>query len=533
MADPAHPVSSQTDAERFRLLVDAVTDYAIFMLDSNGFVESWNTGAARLTGYTAEEIIGLHHANWFTPEDRERNLPMCILQSALNHGRHEDEGWRVRKDGTRFWASIITHKVQDSSGQHLGFVKVMRDVTKRRNIEIILEKTRTRLAQAQKMEILGQLTSGVAHDFNNLLMVVSGFVPTIKNLLAENPRGLKAAEAIEAAAQRGATLTRQLLSLSRRQSFDLTVVKLGEIVDAMRPILGGLLGGAVNYVPTILPEVWPVRVDASELEVALVNLTVNARDAMSRGGTVSITAENTNVAPRGPDGNDLRGEFVALTVADTGDGIPPDVLAHVFDPFFTTKPEGKGTGLGLSQVHGFMHQSGGTIAIASEMGRGTRVTMYFPRATEEAPAQARTGPGGAQQVTGQRVLVVEDNPDVAAVTREMLIQAECAVVTVSSVSVALEMIETAEFDLVLSDIVMAGPMNGLDFAHAIRDRHPTLPVILATGYAEAAAKAAKMFTVLRKPFGIEDLNRALAEASVVDEREILDGGPADEPGTHS
>ena len=532
MADPAHPVSSQTDAERFRLLVDAVTDYAIFMLDSNGFVESWNTGAARLTGYTAEEIIGLHHANWFTPEDRERNLPMRILQNALNHGRHEDEGWRVRKDGTRFWASIITHKVQDSTGQHLGFVKVMHDVTKRRNIEIILEKTRTRLAQAQKMEVLGQLTIGVAHDFNNLLMVVSGFVPTIKNLLADNPRGLKAAEAIEMAAKRGATLTRQLLSLSRRQSLDPTIVKLGEIVDATRPILGGLLGGAVNYVATISPEVWPVRVDASELEIALVNLTVNARDAMSRGGTVSITAENTNVAPGGPDGDDLRGEFVALTVADTGDGIPPDVLTQVFDPFFTTKPEGKGTGLGLSQVHGFMHQSGGTMAIASEMGQGTRVTMYFPRATEGAPAQARTDAGGAQ-VTGRRVLVVEDNPDVAAVTREMLMQAECAVVTVSSVSVALEMIETAEFDLVLSDIVMAGPMNGLDFAHAIRDRHPTLPVILATGYAEAAAKAAKMFTVLRKPFGIEDLNRALAEASVVDEREILDGGPSDEPGTHS
>jgi PAS domain S-box-containing protein len=368
-------VSSQTDAERFRLLVDAVTDYAIFMLDSNGFVESWNTGAARLTGYTAEEIIGLHHASWFTPEDRERNLPMRILQNALNHGRHEDEGWRVRKDGTRFWASIITHKVQDSTGQHLGFVKVMHDVTKRRNIEIILEKTRTRLAQAQKMEVLGQLTIGVAHDFNNLLMVVSGFVPTIKNLLADNPRGLKAAEAIEMAAKRGATLTRQLLSLSRRQSLDPTIVKLGEIVDATRPILGGLLGGAVNYVATISPEVWPVRVDASELEIALVNLTVNARDAMSRGGTVSITAENTNVAPGGPDGDDLRGEFVALTVADTGDGIPPDVLTQVFDPFFTTKPEGKGTGLGLSQVHGFMHQSGGTMAIASEMGQGTRVTM--------------------------------------------------------------------------------------------------------------------------------------------------------------
>jgi PAS domain S-box-containing protein len=507
---PANITDPQTDAERFRLLVNAVTDYGIFMLDSNGFVESWNIGAARLTGYSAEEILGLDHVNWFTPEDRERNLPARILQSALDHGRDEDEGWRMHKDGTRFWASVITHKVQNSSGQHLGFVKVMRDITKRRNIEIILEKTRTRLAQAQKLEVLGQLTSGVAHDFNNLLMVVSGFVPTIKNLLADNPRGLKAAEAIEVAAQRGAVLTRQLLSLSRRQSFDVAVVRLGEIVDATRPILDGLLGGAVSYVATILPEVWPVRVNTNELEIALVNLIVNARDAMSRGGTVSITAENTNVAPGGPDGNDLRGEFVALTVADTGDGIPPDILAHVLDPFFTTKPDGKGTGLGFSQVHHFVHHSGGTIAIASEMGRGTRVTMYFPRATEEAPAQTRTGQSEAQ-LTGRRVLVVEDNPDVAAVTRKMLLQAGCAVVTVGSASAALEMIEGAEFDLALCDVVMAGSMNGFDLALAIRETNPALPVILATGYAEAAAKASKMFTVLRKPFGIEDLNQALAK----------------------
>jgi PAS domain S-box-containing protein len=493
--------------------VNAVTDYAIIMLDPNGFVESWNIGATRLTGYLAEEIMGLHHATWFTPEDRERKLPVRILQSALNHGRHEEEGWRMRKDGARYWASVMTHKLQDSTGQHLGFVKVIRDVTKRRNIEIMLEKTRTHLAQAQRMEVLGQLTSGVAHDFNNLLMVVSGFVPTIKNLLADNPRGLKAAEAIEVAAQRGTTLTRQLLSLSRRQGLNLTVVKLGKIVDEMRPILDGLLGGAINYVATILPEVWPVRVDVSELEVALVNLAANARDAMSGGGAVSITAENTNVAA-GPDGNDLKGEFVALSVADTGDGIPPDILAHVLDPFFTTKPEGKGTGLGLSQVHGFIHKSGGTVAVASEMGRGTRVTMYFPRATEEAPAQARTDAGGAQ-VTGRRVLVVEDNPDVAAVTREMLVQAECAVVTVGSASAALEMIEGAEFDLVLSDVVMAGSMNGFDLALAIRDKNPALPVILATGYAEAAAKTANMFTVLRKPFGIEDLNRAFAHPSAL------------------
>jgi CheY-like chemotaxis protein len=349
---------------------------------------------------------------------------------------------------------------------------------------------------------------------------VSGFVPTIKQQVADNPRGMRAAQAIELAAQRGAALTRQLLSFSRRQSLNPTVVKLNEIMDAARPIISSLLGGTVNYVVAILPEVWPVRVDPGELELALVNLTVNARDAMSRGGTISIIAENTRTARGGLDAADLKGEFVALTIADTGDGIPPDVMAKVFDPFFTTKPDGKGTGLGLSQVHGFVHQSGGTINILSELGQGTRVTIYLPRATEEMPEKPSLG-AETTQVGGRRVLLVEDNPDVAAVAREMLIVAGCSVETAGNASAALQLLETAEFDLVLSDIVMAGSMNGFDLALTIQETHPTLPVILATGYSEAAEQAAKMFTVLRKPYSIEDLNRAFAELAAQGDRKVL------------
>ena len=230
-------------------------------------------------------------------------------------------------------------------------------------------------------------------------------------------------------------------------------------VEAARPILSSLLGGGINYVVTILSDVWAVRVDVGELELALLNLTVNARDAMSRGGTISITAENTHTARGGTAAMDLKGAFVAVTVADTGDGIPPDVLSKVFDPFFTTKPEGKGTGLGLSQVHGFVHQSGGTIDIASELGHGTRVTMYLPRAMDETAPKAQPD-GPRAQVAGRRVLLVEDDPDVAAVTREMLLVAECSVEIAENASLALEKIETMTFDLVLSDIVMAGSMNG-------------------------------------------------------------------------
>jgi PAS domain S-box-containing protein len=494
---------------QFRMLVNGVTDYALYMLDLNGIVTSWNAGAERIKGYSAEEIVGQHFSRFYTDGERAAGVPARALREASELGRFEAESWRVRKDGSLFWANVVIDPIRDEQGKLVGYSKITRDITERREAQIALEKTQAHLAQVQKMEALGQLTGGVAHDFNNLLMVVSGFVPTIKQRLADDPRGLKAAEAIEAAAQRGAALTRQLLSFSRRQSLNPTVVRLGEIVDTARPILGSLLGGSVNYVVTILPEVWPVRVDVSELELALVNLTVNARDAMSRGGTISITAENTGIARGGLEGADVAGEFVAVTIADTGEGIPPDVLAKVFDPFFTTKPDGKGTGLGLSQVHGFVHQSGGTIDIVSELGAGTRVTMYLPRAADEAEAKASTGTRDGQ-VSGRRVLLVEDNPDVAAVSREMLLLAGCSVETAGNAAAALEMIEAAEFDLILSDIVMAGSMNGFDLARAIREKHPSVPVILATGYSEAAEQAARMFTILRKPYGIEDLNKALA-----------------------
>jgi CheY-like chemotaxis protein len=237
-------------------------------------------------------------------------------------------------------------------------------------------------------------------------------------------------------------------------------------------------------------------------------MTVNARDAMKQGGTISVTAENICLAP-GEVGEGLVGDFVALTVADTGDGIPPDILKKVFDPFFTTKETGKGTGLGLSQVHGFVHQSGGTVTIKSELGQGTQITLYLPR----APTGAEAGtPLAAQsgRVEGRRVLLVEDNPEVAEVTQELLARMGCVTKTVGNAEAALQALDGGNFDLVLSDIVMAGSKNGLDLARVIRERHPDFPVILATGYSEAAAQAAGEFTVLRKPYDASDLDQALA-----------------------
>jgi CheY-like chemotaxis protein len=370
-----------------------------------------------------------------------------------------------------------------------------------------MQETQAQLAQMQKMEALGQLTGGVAHDFNNLLMVINGYIPRIKQLLAEDPKGLRAAEAIELAAQRGATLTRQLLSFSRRQSLRPTIANLAEIIEAARPILTSLIGGTIQYVTTILPEVWPIRVDVSELELAIINLVANARDAMSQGGTVAVTAENMALSCGGVSA-DLEGEFVALTIADTGQGIPPDILAKVFDPFFTTKGPGKGTGLGLSQVHGFVHQSGGGIAIKSEIGEGTYVTLYLPRATAEASIEASAAQSASS--TGLKVLLVEDNPEVAEVTTELLSRMGCEAETVYDAVAALKALDKGHFDLVLSDIVMAGSMDGVDLARVIRKQHPALRIVLASGYSDAAAKAAEEFTVLRKPYQVEDLDWAVA-----------------------
>ena len=499
------------ESERqFRLLVNGVTDYALFMLDPNGIVTSWNVGAERIKGYTAAEIIGQHFSRFYTVSERAAGVPTRALQTAVTQGRFEAESWRVRKDGSLFWANVVIDPILGDNGQVLGFSKLTRDITERREAHLAMQKAQTQLAQMQKMEALGQLTGGVAHDFNNLLMVVSGYIPLIKQRLANDPKGQHAADAIELAAQRGATLTRQLLSFSRRQSLNPSVVHLNEVMETARPILSTLLGGTVRYVTTILPDVWPVRVDRSELELAIVNMSVNARDAMGQGGgTIALTAENTSLAHDDSPGN-LEGDFVALTVVDTGQGMPPDILAKVFDPFFTTKGEGKGTGLGLSQVHGFVHQSGGGVTIASEMGQGTRITLYLPRASADmigdVPAETQSVPAGPCTV-----LLVEDNPNVAEVTAELLAHMGCKTKTVGDATAALEAVEGEEFDLMLSDIVMAGPMNGLGLARAVRKKHPDLLVVLATGYSDAAGQAAAEFTVLRKPYNIADLDQAIVD----------------------
>jgi PAS domain S-box-containing protein len=497
------------ESEReFRSLVGAVTDYAIFKLTPEGIVSSWNPGAERIKGYAASEIIGRHFRTFYTPEDRDAGVPERALAAAAAEGRFELEGWRLRKDGTRFWANVVIDSIYDEAGSLTGFAKITRDITERREAQLALERTREQLAQSQKMDALGQLTGGIAHDFNNMLMVVGGYTQFLKQRLT-NPKEKRAVDAIEFAASRGQNLTRQLLTFSRRQSLNRVTVRLPECFEAMRDILTATAKGNVTLDIRIPNGVWPVTIDVNEFEVAIINLLVNARDAMPKGGTIAISARNETIADTS-EPEKLNGDFVVIEVKDEGTGIAPEIMPRVFDPFFTTKGTDKGTGLGLSQVYGFAHQAGGTVRIASRPDAGTTVTLYLPRAKETVSRVPKHDSGviGGDEV----VLLVEDNADVQTIVSTMLEQLGYTVVLADGVAHALKVLEAGDrVDLVLTDVIMPGPLDGMALAQHIAKEYPQIPVLLTTGYAAADA-ARSAFPVLRKPYQLPALARAVRSA---------------------
>lgn len=490
------------ESERsFRLLVEGVADYALYMLDPTGIITSWNVGGERIKGYSPDEIVGQHFSRFYPETDRANGKPMRALGIARDQGRYEEEGWRVRKDGTFFWASVIIDPIYED-GRFVGFAKITRDITERRNAQLKLEAMQKQLAESQKFDALGQLTGGVAHDFNNLLMIISGSLHTLKKGTSEDDKLQRAISAIETATRRGAALTSQLLTFARRQSVNPQPIHFAERIEAIREVLHTGVGSSVRLAFDIDRNVWPIRADVSELETGLLNLVINARDAMPDGGTVMVSARNVVLSET------LHvGEFVAISVADTGLGVPSDVLDKIFEPFFTTKPIGKGTGLGLSQVHGFAHQAGGTVKVESELGKGTTFTILLPRETAQ-PRQDRSPVPSRGSGT---VLLVEDNPDVATVSTGLLEQLGYKVRRVADAEAALREVELNGVDLVFSDIVMPGKMDGLSLAHCLRKIRPDLPVLLATGYSDAAADVRGDFPILRKPYEIHELSEAIAK----------------------
>jgi len=440
------------------------------------------------------------------PDDRARVRELVMTSLKTGRGFRTEERI-VRGDGEVRHLQTTGEVVKDDNGNVVRMLGICLDVTERKKAEDALQDAREQLAQAQKLEALGQLTGGIAHDFNNLLMIVSGHAQLMRKRLTE-AKDQQAIEAIHGAASRGEKLTRQLLAFSRRQKLTPVVVDLRQRIEAVREMLSASLRGNIELIVDVEDKVWPVEVDLGELELALVNIAVNARDAMPQGGKITLAARNVVLKP-GSAAGDLDGDFVALAIIDTGGGIPPDVLPKIFEPFFTTKPVGKGTGLGLSQVHGFAHQSGGAVTVNTDPGQGTVVTIYLPRcrtATEAAMAES----GFAAESVEGTILVVEDSREVAEVTTTLLEQLGYRVVRAENAAEALRHLQQGvEVDLMLSDIVMPGGMNGIDLAQECKQRYPRIPVLLTSGFSEAAREAENRFVILRKPFELSVLEAAV------------------------
>jgi PAS domain S-box-containing protein len=486
---------------RFQIFLESVSDYAIFVLDSTGHVASWNSTAQKIIGYTTQEIVGKHFSVFYRPDERRAGVPNRALELAVQKGRHEMEGWRIRKNGTPFFVTGVLTAIRDDNSNLLGFASVIRDATERRNTQEKLVEAREQLAMAQKMEAIGKLTGGIAHDFNNLLMIIGGSAQLFKRLL--DPKLPRAIEALQSAAKRGETLTRQLLTFSRRQHLSPMVVDLNASIRNMRPMIESSLRGNIVYKETINPKLWPVKVDLAELELAIVNIAVNARDAMPNGGVFALTAENVTV-PNSADQDGLSGDFVAIEFGDSGTGIPPDLLSKIFDPFFTTKEVGKGSGLGLSQVYGFAHQSGGTVRVESKVGLGTAITIYLPSyAGVEIDAPKITE---AARAPRPMVLIVDDSAEVGEVTSSLFEHLGYDTMYCDSAEAALRLLaDGTKIDLVFSDIVMPGTIDGVGLASEVQERYPHLPVILTTGYSDAAQSAPPSLPILRKPFDADAL----------------------------
>jgi PAS domain S-box-containing protein len=501
-------VALESAKRHFQILIEGVVDYAVFVLDTSGRVASWNSAAQKIIGYSADEIIGKHFGIFYRPDERRAGEPNRALELAVQNGKCDVEGWRIRKNGTLVFVTGSVSVIRDNSGNLVGFANIIRDATERRDAQEKLVQAREQLAMAQKMEAIGKLTGGIAHDFNNLLMIIGGNAQTFKRLL--DPKLPKAIEAIQAAASRGESLTRQLLTFSRRQQLSPTVVDLADCIRNMRTMIESSLRGNIVYNETISPGVWSVKVDQAELELAIVNIAVNARDAMPSGGTFTLSV--APVAPTAIGDDQLEGDFVGITFTDTGTGVPPNLLSKIFDPFFTTKEVGKGTGLGLSQVYGFAHQAGGTVRAESKVGQGTTITIYLPSSAEKKVAARETARERAKPPR-PTVLVVDDSAEVAQVTSSLFEHLGYETVYRDSAEAALKLLEDGKkFDLVFSDIVMPGTIDGVGLASEIRSRYPDLQVILTTGYSDAAQSAPPDLPILRKPFDTDALRDFIADA---------------------
>ena len=620
----------------FRILVEGVTDYAVFLLDRKGYITSWNPGAERIKGYSASEIIGQHFSRFYSEEERRKGIPQAAIEIAARLGKYEAEGWRIRKDGSAFWATVVIDAIRDKNGQLIGFAKVTRDVTERKKAEDALveseqmaravidkafdgfaqmDKTgvivewnsaaqtifgwsreeaigstlgslivapsdqpryrqeidrlrrggenaatssrwqikaahrsghslsielaittlerrggpvftaymrditdkivaEERIRHAHKMEAVGQLTGGVAHDFNNVLMAIIGNLDVLITILPPQSRARKYVETAVRAAWRGSRLTEQLLTFSRRQEICPETVNINDLLRNIELLCEKIAGDGIEIIRQLNVNIWACRIDAAQFETAVLNLFANARDAMSGSGRLTVKTENFAIGAG--HGIDLTpGEYVLLSVSDTGCGMDAEVSARAFDPFFTTKEVGKGTGLGLSQVYGFAAQSGGAACIDSELNVGTTVRLYLPKTSGKVTYGTLSKEDIAPRiVSAAAILVVEDDLDVRETIVEMLSDLGYRTLVATSGPDALAILRNkTAVDLLFSDVIMPAGMNGIELARTARRLRPELKILLSSGYAgDTPLDAIRAeFQFIGKPYRRSALGRKLNE----------------------
>lgn len=512
---------------RFRLLVQGVTDYSLFMLSPEGYVTNWNLGAERIKGYEAAEVLGTHFRRFYLPEDVAQGLPERGLQIATTTGRYETEGWRVRKDGSRFWANVVIDAIRDEAGALVGFAKITRDVSDRKAAQEQLDKTRTALAHAQKMEAIGKLTGGVAHDFNNVLQVLRGNLELLERRHARDVWSReRIARAIDAVEQ-GANLATQLLAFGRRQPLEPVAVNLGSMLRGMDDLLRRALGEMIDVETVVAGGLWNTLVDPNRLENVVLNLAINARDAMPGGGKLTLELSNAMLDEHyGALPADVPpGQYILLAISDTGSGMTPDVLERALEPYFTTKPEGEGTGLGLSMAYGFVKQSHGHLRIYSEVGHGTTVKIYLPRTLEEVVEAASPSQAVVLARGTETVLVVEDEAHVRTTAVEMLAELGYNVLKADSAQSAMAILNSGvRIDLLFSDVVMPGPLRSTEMARMAVRATPGLKVLFTSGYTQNAIVHAG-----RLDPGVHLLSKPYSRAQLASRIRAVLGQPASAP----
>ncbi len=518
MADASDRTEVELDVanEQFRLLVEGVVDYAIYMLTPEGKVSTWNAGAQRIKGYTAGEIVGRHFSLFYTPEAQSAGEPQQVLAEARDQGRIEMEGWRVRKDGSRFWASIIVDAVRNDAGELIGFAKVTRDITEKREAQQQLEAAREALFQSQKIESVGQLTGGIAHDFNNMLAGIIGALHLLERRIKAKryDETEKYVAAALDAANRAAALTSRLLAFGRRQSLDIKPVNAAAAVQAIRSMVLGGMGENITIEVDFADETLMALADLHQLESAILNLALNARDAMPNGGKLILSTAPVRVDAK-RRGDMQPGDYVLVSVADTGSGMSADVADKAFEPFFTTKPSGAGTGLGLSMVYGFVKQSGGHVEIDSVENVGTTVRLYLPRAPQETVDAIARKQNKTPEGQGEVVLVVEDDRHVRMLVMDVLEELGYTAKEAQDATGAIPYLQSNQpLDLLISDVGLPG-LNGRQLADIARHHRPGLRVLFLTGYSAHASVRSEFLAqdmdLMTKPFELDALAAKIKE----------------------